>query len=194
MKKVFSIISVCLVAVIVAFVSTLCFVKTNNPLVYGTPYYINVYNHSTSSIGNKSFEEDDENFNQILTELKNITNVSIFNRLIGGGNLTKQIEQETDGKYVSYSTDLKQDNIVVELIFNKSQDAVVYSNGNSRVISYFCILYVIPDTDKLDEILVYHSTTADSTNSAKDKAYAACEPFVLYGNPSSFSKFVKTLG
>ncbi len=194
MKKIFSIISVSIMTAVIVFISALCFIKTNIPLEYSNPYHINIFYHSTATITDKPIDESNSNYTKVLSELNKITNVSVFNRLLKeGGSLKPIIEQDLEKKFTKYSTEMKKKNIVVELVFNKQQDAVVYFNGNSKVVSYSCILYVIPDNGRLNEIVVYHSPTPDDTNQAREKAYANCEPFVLYGNGKDFSNYIKTL-
>lgn len=193
MKKVFSIISACLAGLVVVFVVCTCLIKTNIPLEYGKPKFITVYNQSTTAIGSTEFQSGTDNYNKVLKELKNVTNVSIFNRLVNGGTLTDKPQQDLDNKLSSWSTEMKLKNIVVELTFDKQQDAVVYYDGNSKVVSYWCLLYVIPLNSDFNEIIIYYSTTNDSTNSAKENSYKECSPIVLNGMSGEFKKFVRNL-
>ncbi|MBQ7973396.1 MAG: hypothetical protein IJ295_00345, partial [Clostridia bacterium] len=64
-----------------------------------------------------------------------------------------KIEIDLEGKISKYSTDMKQKYIVVEMIYDKQQDVIVYSNGVSRVVSYYASLFVVqPDNEFADVV------------------------------------------
>lgn len=193
MKKIFSIISACLAGLIVVFIVCTSLIKTNIPLEYGDPKFITVYNQSTTAIGSTEFQSGTDNYKKVLKELNKVTNVSMFNRLVNGGTLTDKPQQDLDNKLSTWSTEMKLKNIVVELTFDQQQDAVVYYNGDSKVVSYWCLLYVIPLNTDYNEIIIYYATTNDSTNSAKENSYKECSPIVLEGMSGDFKKFVKNL-
>lgn len=193
MKKVFSIISACITGLIIVFVICACVIKTNIPLEYGNPMQITIYNQATTSIGGKDFKEGSKYYNAILKELNNVTNVSMFNRLVNGDSLTDKPQQDLDEKISKWSTEMKLENIVVELIFDKQQDAVVYYDGSSKVVSYWSLLYVIPLNEAYNEIILYYATTNSTENSARENSYRECDPFILKGMSGDFKSFVNKL-
>ncbi len=191
MKKLFTIISACICTLVLTFILVISFVKVNINIDNGKPYQIYVYNKSTVAISSGGFEKDDKEYESILKALEKTTSLSIFKRLINKTKLNEKIEIDMGGKISKYSTTMKQSHIVVELIYDKQQDAVVFYEGNSRVISYYAAMYVIKPNNDFFDIIVYHSSTNDSTK--KDSYYASCNPLIIKGDSSYISKFVYDL-
>ena len=133
---------------------------------------------------------EDKEYDKVLKNLKKVSSVSIFTRLVNKTSLTAGVEQDLDGDFVKYSTALKQKNIVVELIYDRQQDVIVECDGHTKVVSYYCLSYVIPVTEKFSDVVVYYATT---NGDGKDNSYAACQPFVLKGEAGNFMDFVKSL-
>ena len=94
----------------------------------------------------------------ILKKLKNVSSVSIFTRLVNQTDASPKVEQDLNGTFTSYSTDIKQENIVIELVYDKQQDIVVYVGEDTRVISYFCLSYVIPVNSIKEEMTKFTRT------------------------------------
>lgn len=193
MKKIFSKIAACIMAVVVLFLITLNFIKTNIPLEYnyGDIYQINIFNQSTTSIGQNAFTSEDEEYDDILKNLNLVTYVPIFTRLVNRGRVDDKIEQDLGGMFNSYSTEMKQSYIAVEIVFSEAQDFVVYYEGDSRVLTAFAIMYVIVPGTNYDEVLVYYSETNDSNT--RENEYTKNKPMVLYGISKKFTKFIREL-
>lgn len=193
MKKIFAKIAACIMAVVVLFLITLNFIKTNIPLEYnyGDIYQINIFNQSTTSIGQNAFTSEDKEYDDILKNLNLVTNVPIFTRLVNRGRIDDKIEQDLGGKFNTYSTEMKQSYIAVEIVFSQAQDFVVYYEGDSRVLTAFAIMYVIVPGSNYDEVLVYYSETNDSNT--RENEYTKNKPMVLYGISKKFTKFIREL-
>lgn len=203
MKKIFSKIAACIMAVVVLFLITLNFIKTNIPLEYKRDNVAGLYifNQSTT----KSISYTDETFtdgpndsniewkdvNEILDNLNQITNVPIFTRLVNRGRIDDKIEQDLGGMFNTYSTEMKQSYIAVEILFSEYQDFVVYYEGDSRVLTAAAIMYVIVPGSNYDEVLVYYSETNDSNT--RENEYTKNKPIVLYGISKKFTKFIREL-
>lgn len=191
MKKLFTIISASICALVLTFILVISFVKVNIKIDTINPYQIYVYNKSTVAINSGGFSEGDDKYDSILEALDKTTSISIFTRLINKTKLNEKIEIDMEGKIAKYSTTMKQNHIVVEMIYDKQQDTVAFYKGNSRVVSYYAAIYVIkPDNDFFD-IIVYYSSTNDSTK--KDSYYADCNPLILKGDSRYISEFVYSL-
>lgn len=185
MKKVFSYISIGIIASIMVFISVLVFAKKNIPITYAKPYQINVFNHSLSST---ILKEEDDKYEKVLHGLNEMTNVSLFNRLKDGGNLKEKIFLDDEGKWTKFNSELKKDNIAVELIFDKEQDLVVWSEGASKVISYFSMMFLIPESNTLDDIIVYYSS---ENSDQRETYYSKCTPVVLPGDATEVASITK---
>lgn len=191
MKKIFIAISAVFMVVVVAVLATLNVKKKNIGVAFGSPTAIRIYNNSTSPINSKGFSKDDNEYSEIIDLIDDMTNISYFNRLLDLKTLNTKIEISNDETYVSYSSDLKNGNYVIELDFNEEQDLVVYENGYTRVISYFCILYVISKDESMSDIIVYYSNTNDSQT--RDESYARNNPFVLKGYVSEITDYIDAM-
>ncbi len=191
MKKIFAIISGAISGVLIIFIICMCFIKVNIKIDKGTPKTIYLYNMSTAATASSGYESGSEQYTAIMNSLENLTNISIFNRLNNRTKLNEKIQIDSDGTFTKWTTDLKQSNIVIELIYDKEQDTVVYDNGKSRVISYWCISYVIPATDKFADVVAYYSTTNDSTK--KDSFYASCIPLYFKGMAGKMIDEIKNI-
>ena len=191
MKKIFAIISGAISGVLILFIICMCFIKVNIKIDKGSPKTIYLYNKSTAATTSSGYESDSEEYKKIMKNLENLTNISIFNRLNNKTKLNDKIQIDSSGNFAKWTTDLKQTNIVIELIYDTQQDVVVYDNGKSRVISYWCISYVIPATNKFADVVAYYSTTNDSTK--KDSFYASCMPLNFKGMAGKLMKDLKSI-
>ena len=191
MKKLFTIISACICALVLTFILVINFVKVNINIETSKPYQIYVYNKSTVAINSGGYNEGDDKYNDILKALNKTTSISIFKRLVNKTKLNEKIEIDMGGKISKYSTTMKQNHIVVEMIYDKQQDTVAYYEGNSRVVSYYAALYLIRPNNDFFDIIVYYSSTNDTTK--KDSYYADCKPLILKGDSRYISEFVYSL-
>lgn len=188
-KKIFVIIASFICVLIIAFVVTIKTVRSNVTIAVGSPYSIVVFDHATTGRESK----DETFFGNMSKKLNKTTSLTVFDKFINGYPLDKKIYQDSDGKYAKWSTDLLNNNLVIEIIYNSMQDLVVYSGAYSRVVSYYCIAFVIPDTKNCTEIAVYYSITQNTNNDEKNKSYKDNTPLILYGNAEELSEFTKTI-
>lgn len=191
MKKIFSIIAASLSGLVLVFITTLGFIKTNVPISYKDPVYIYVFNQSSTATATNGYSTSNSEFSEIMKNLKKSSSVSAFTRLVNGTDIKPKIEQDVDGTFTTYSTDIKQDNIVVELVYDKQQDMVVYVGEDTKVISYYCLTFVIPLTYDFADIVVYYATT--NSDDSKTESYQKCEPLVIKGKAKKLIKYVETL-
>lgn len=186
-KKIFIIIASVIAGFTASFLITVCSIRSNVGIAIGEAYSIVVFDHSSTGKNIAEVVDKDE-FNR---QVSNLTNVTVFDKLIHGASLDNKIYQDSNGKYTKWSTNLHNNNIVIEIIYNKMQDLIVYDGDDSRVISYYCIAFVIPDTNNFTEIAVYYSLTSNTDNHEKDDSYRSNTPLILYGNANEFLKYIK---
>ena len=188
-KKIFIILACVISALTASFLITVCSVKSNVGIAIGNPYSIVVFNQSTTGREVKN-EETISEFNK---QMNNVTNLTVFDKLVNGVTIKNRIYQDSSGKFAKWSTDLLNKNLVIEVIYNKMQDLIVYDGDDTRVVSYYCISFVIPKTDDFTEIAVYYSITSNADNNEKNDSYRENTPLILYGNASDFIEFAKTI-
>lgn len=200
MKKVFIILSSVLMSLIIIMVVVMSIVKVNVCIDYDNdPKQIYIYNQSTDAISHTSggskinyFTKDNDVYNKILNQLNNSTNISVFERLLNNSTLKNEVSQDYDGTYTKWSTELKQKNIVIELIYDtKQRDAIVYYNGDSKVISYYTLAFVIPIGGGVRDVVVYYSSTNDSTR--KEVEYTQNAPIHFKIKSDSLAGYVKSI-
>lgn len=188
-KKIFVIIASVICVFVATFVIATNTIRSNVTIAIGSPYSVIIFDHSTTGVESK----DEAIFNGISEKLNETTNVSVYDKMINKFTLSKNIYQDSEGKYTKWSTDILTKNLVVEVIYNSMQDLVVYDGEYSRVISYYCISFVIPDTENFTEIVVYYSFTQNNDNNEKNKSYAECTPLVLCGEADELSAYIKSI-
>ena len=143
MKKAFISISAVFLVVVVTLIVSLNVIKKNNYIKNDNPSVIRVYNESTNPVKNDGYKSTDAQYKEIYEKLKNTTNISLFDRLIKFKTLDTKLELSKDGTFAKYTTELKSKNLVIEYEFAEEQDLVIYDEGHTRVISYWCLSFVI---------------------------------------------------
>ena len=191
MKKIFIAVSSFFMVVVITLLVVLGSVRKNIVFEYDKPSVIRVYNKSTNPIKNESLTEKNDEFGVILKKLKEMTNLTLMQRLNKNKSLNADVKIDSEGTYNSWRSEMKKENIVIEIDFDDEQDLVVYDKGHTRVISYWCLAYVITGYDNFDEIIIYFSTTKDST--AREASYAKCDPVVIKGFTEDIVRYVNTI-
>ena len=191
MKKIFISISAVLMVVVIALIISICAIKKNVRIENDKPATIRVYNESTSPIKSSGYKSSDEQYAVIYDKINKMTNISLVKRLLKLKTLDTKVEIAEKGTFVKWTPELKSENIVVEFEFDEEQDSVVYENGHSRVISYWCLAFVITKTSDFEDIIVYYSTT--NSSDARDESYAKYEPMLLRGYAGGLIEYVEEL-
>lgn len=191
MKKIFCIVSAVIIAFIAVMLSTLGIMRKSLGFDFNEPYSINVFYKGSTTINNgESYFPEDEEFAKILSNLKKTTTSSYLNLILKTGSTKYNIEYGGQN-YSTYDTSMKSENLVVELIYKKQQNVVVYEGENTRVIPYTCLLFIIPCESKFRDIIVYNSVYNDST--LKEKEYKNNTPFIIKGNPKKILSYVQSV-
>lgn len=191
MKKIFIAVSSFFMVAVITMLIVLGNVRKNIVFEYDRPSVIRVYNKSTNPIKNEGYTKNDEPFGLIVEKLKEMTNMTLMQRLNNLKTLKANVNVDSAGTYNSWQSEMKKDNIVIEMDFPEEQDLVVYDGGNTRVISYWCLAYVITTYENFDEIVIYYSTTNSST--AREESYAKCDPIVIKGYTEDIVRYVNTI-
>lgn len=188
-KKIFVLIGGIISVLTATFIISICCIKSNVGIAVGNPYSVVVFDCSTSGKEIKG----EESFGKLEKEINHLTNISVYSKLINDASLDKKIYLDTDGRFSKYSTDLLNSNLVIEYIYTTSQDLIVYSGKDTRVVSYVCLTFVIPKTKGFTEIAVYYSSTSNTDGNEKNESYASNTPLVLYGDSKSIVKFAEKI-
>lgn len=191
MKKIFIAVSSFFMVAVITLLVVLGTVRKNIKFEYDTPSVIRVYNKSTNSIKNEGYTKKDDEFNVIIDKLNQMTNLTLLQRLNKMKSLDAKVEIDSLGTYNNWRSEMKKENIVIEIDFDDEQDLVVYDGGNTRVISYWCLVYVITTYENFDEVIVYFSTTKDST--AREESYAKSDPVIIKGFTEDIVRYVNSI-
>jgi len=194
LKKIFVIIAAIISIATATFAVCVKNTKSNVCIAYGSPFSVLIYDHSTvgkTVFNNVVNDKDEAKEKEILDKINNLTNVSVYDKLIKGISLDHKIIQAENGTFTTWSTDIKNGNTVVELYYNSMQDLVVYYEGYTRVISYYCLALVLPQSSEVDEIIVYYSLY--NSDVEKENSYKECSPFILYGETTEFLEYIKQI-
>lgn len=180
MKKIFSIISACLCVVVFVFVMVISLVKVHVFLDIGDPSVIYVYNKSTVSADSSGFKQGSKEFEKIMDAIYKSTNISVLNRIVNKSTLKPKIKLDNEQKFSKYSSEIKQANYAIEMLFDKQQDIVVYDGDETRVLSIFAMMLIYVPDQKFDDIVIYYSST--NASDKKDSNYTANTPLYVKGN------------
>ena len=191
MKKIFIAVSSFFMVAVITLLIVLGNVRKNITFEYDNPSVIRVYNKSTNPIKNDGYNKNDEPYKNLIKKLKEMTNMTLMQRLDNLKTIKANVNVDSVGTYNSWQSEMKKDNLVIELDFAEEQDLVVYDGGNTRVISYWCLAYVITTYENFDEIVIYYSTTNSST--AREESYAKCDPIVIKGYTEDIVRYVNTI-
>lgn len=189
MKKAFMIATACISGIILIFIVVMGFAKRNVNISYTEPETINVYYQSSNPTKQGGYNQSDENYDSILKNLSNITNMSMLEWLFGCNSITTEVTQDLNGQFSqTYKPDFLQTSVGVELVFPKEQDVVVKIGNDTKVLSFWCLMYIIPLSKTFTDIIVYFSTTSDSTK--RIESYQTYRPMALKGNTKNFCEYV----
>ncbi len=191
MKKVFSIISACLIVAIISLLICLSVIKKNVNLNLGMPEAIIIYNKSQTPKKSGGYKSSDEEYNKILETYNNITNLTLFDWLIHSSTLDIMPTQDVNSTYANYNTDIINNNIALEFIFsgdNAQQDVLLRIDGDTKVISFNAILFIIPSNNSYSNIVAYYSLGAN-----KEEGYRNCQPIIFKGRAGKFVDLVESL-
>lgn len=189
LKKIFIAVSAAIMVLTASFVITICNKKINVGIAFDSPYSVIVHNYTYNGTEYKS-EDVLEDFGK---EFNNLTNLSIYTKLINSVSLSKKISMDSEGKFSKWNTDMMNNNLVIEIIYTNEHDLLVYDNGKSRIISYVCLSFVIPKTTDFTEIAVYYATTSNTQDNEKNNSYSSYTPLVLHGDAEDLLKLVESL-
>ena len=131
------------------------------------------------------YEDDDENYQSVFKAIQNVGNISIFSRLIHSAGLNDQIEQSNDDDYSDNISDVRKNNYCVEFIYNTKQDRIIYVDGNSKVITFDKLLYVLPTAKGVNNVIVYY---AEGSN-----GYEKFNPLIMNGNTENIINLIDCL-
>ena len=188
MKKVFIIIASLIMVAVISLLIVLNTVRKDVSLKHKTPVSVSVY-YKTSNP--KTFNEGTELHSVVMEKLNNVANMTLFDRLIKLKTIDTKLEVADSETYVSWTPEISNSNVVVELTYNEEQDVLVYEKGNTRVISYFCAYYVFNLLEDFTDIVVYYSSNNDTT--IRKDQYAKSTPIIVRGYTQDLVEYIKSL-
>ena len=188
MKKIFCVFAAIIIAVVGSLLTFLGTKKKSLGFAYNKPLSIMVFNKSTSINDGVAYESKDSEYSKLIEMLEKMTTTSLLNLLIQNGSLSYNIEYGQDN-YRVYNTDMKTEYLVIELVYDKEQNVVVYEGKDTRTIAYNALAIVIPYEDKFDEIVIYNAYYQNQ----RETEYQENVPFIIKGNPSELISYINSL-
>lgn len=186
LKKIFVVIACVLVVAVSSFLIVICNKKQNVGIALNNPFSITVFNKTVSG----DTITDEQKIAGYIEVVSEVTNLTIYDRLTNGISLKDKLYLDTDGKFKTWSLDLLNKNLVIEVVYNMSQDLIVYEGDNPRVISFVCLAFVIPNPEEINEIAVYYSLISNMDSNERYNSYAENTPIILYGDANKLVQFV----
>ena len=156
--KRFTIISSIIIALIVVATIVLGCVKVDNPLALPNADVIVVYSEGSSVEYTK--EGTPAKYNRLAKEVKNITKLTILECMVNDYDLKRVPSQALDGKYDSFSkSTATSENYCVELVYEKKQSLLVSYEGDTKVVEFYALLFIVEESGNGQEIALHFSTT-----------------------------------
>ena len=186
--KRFSIIAFVIALVIVLTTFVLGFVKTATPLHLDEPIAFYIYDHS--SVSTKITKEDNpEEFAKLVSNLNNLTNISLAARLIQGGKLNEEPGQDADGVFGEITVDLvKFNHLVIEVVWEQAQQQIVSISGNKKVLKFYSFAFWTDNTSPRIIPICLSQSTPSSTNKKYDGS-----PLTVRGSTAEIYKTAKAI-
>lgn len=129
-----------------------------------TPDKIIVY--SESSVGVEYTEETTPSrYNKLNSLLNSSTNLSIIDYMFRGVSLNSKPSQDIDNEYSRWSENNKSNGYCVELIFNDKQTVIVSIDGDTKVVEFYGLIFMVEDSIASREVAIYFSTSEGSSKS-----------------------------
>lgn len=184
MKKIFIIIASSLTLIILGLLVITNFIFIKSSVISKSPNTINIYKKSIASLNNKSYKPEDSEFNDIIKFVDELGKISTFERLVNRIRLDGKIIQSKDGEYSSSIADVRNSNICVEFIYEAKQDKIVYIEGETKVVSFNKITYVL-SSNYIDDIIIYY---AEGNN-----GYDNYDPLIMSGKSEKLINYINSL-
>ena len=185
--KKFSIFASIIAGMIVAIVITLSCVKINNSIT-GAPDRAIAYLKSSTGVTCDE-THNTTHFEKIKKLYKQMTNVSVIDYLASGESVDTYSTQDFENSQTYPSSTEKQENYCLELIFKEKQTIVVKIDGDTKLVEFYSLLFVVNDSLISSDFEVFFSQTEDFESS---KQYYNCKnPIYLRANGSKMVKYLK---
>lgn len=197
MKKVFIIISSVIMSLTLIMILVMSLIKVNVKLdIDDEPFQIYVYNKDIVAYkndnGNGYFVDTDKEYKEIIKQLNNMTNISVFKRLMNGISLDAKPEQDLDGTFTTYSSDLKKNYIAIELLYKGDRDSIVYYDGSSKTISYSSLIFIITQDKNITDIAIYYGSNENSATT-RETRYKSNSPIYVKAQTKSIVNYINKL-
>lgn len=183
--KKFSICAIIIMSVIVVSCVVCCFIKIPSSFNFtAEPTSITVYDYSQSSTGKTVTKTNTnaEDYEKLFNEFKNLTNLSVFQRIISGANIYEKPSQDIKQEKPTWPT-VKGGNVTIELLFKEKQSQVVYVDGYSKQIDFLGLAMVVSSNPFVHEVSLYYKTTTSGT-------YAS-SPILIQMDTNELNKIIK---
>lgn len=187
MKKILA-VSGAIIVCILAVIGVLAAVKVETKFSYGAPTSIAFYEKSSvakeNGTGDSEFSSDSETYKTALKLIDKMLSTNMLTKVWNNDFAKNQISQDIDGKYSDYSNSVLSTNYAIKLNFSEKQKQVIEYNGDTKIIEYFSLLFILGE-DNYHEMPVYF-TIATSGNYQKF-------PITVKGNPKQLIKFIQNI-
>lgn len=163
--KRFSIYSSIIMACVMIVCIVCCFIVIPSTITFeNDPTSITVYNYNISSTGVTSTKTNTHanDYNNLLNEFKNTTNLTVFQRIFSGANIYKKPSQDLKQLKPTWST-AKKGTATIEMSFNEKESFIVTIDGDTKKIEFYGLAMVVSSSILVHEVALYFKTTPSGT-------------------------------
>ncbi len=208
MKKL-CIITAVYAAVVIAIITSLCFIKPKAAFSFADASYIVPYNGSdavglntgvgyglsTTQKGDtsgeyytKSEEAVYKNLNKLIAEMFTQTAITTIYK---NGTFGTTVSQDVNNKYNSMNDKLIMGYYAVQVRFDADhkQRQIVYVDGDSKIIEYFGIIILLSVGKGYQQVLIYFVTSTDDTQLTD----YGDSPMLAWANTTKLIKYIQSI-
>ena len=160
--KKFSIYTSIILSVMIVASIICCFITIPSPLKFkNDPTTITVYDYSQSSTGKITEKTNvySNEYNKLLKEFKNTTNLTVFQRIASGANIYKKPSQDLKQTKPTWSS--VKGGVTIEITFKEKESMVLYVNGNTKKIDFVSLAMVVSSSNLVHEAVLYFKSPTD---------------------------------
>lgn len=187
--KKFAIVASVFIGFIIITMVVLGCVHVNMELEVDEPKYFKYYVNSSSDGGEKNADDSPKIYKNLNKLFKKSTSLSVFDYMSKGLSLKAKPTQDTENQFSPYATNMKEENVCLEVVFENKQSLVVEIDGDTKVIDFYSLFMIVNESSKAQEVALYFST---SSGSYKDYS-SSKEPIVIVAKTNKLYDYIMSL-
>lgn len=188
--KKFAIVASVFIGVIIITLVVLACVHVNAGLKIDDPQYFKYYVNSATDAGQKDAENTPKIYNNLKKKFEKSTDLSILDYMAKGLSLKAKPTQDSENKFPSYTSNMKEQGVCLEVVFENKQSIVVEIDGGTKVVEFYSFIMQVKDSSKAEEVALYFSK---SSGSYKDYTSDESNTIIIVAKQNKLYDYIMSL-